>query len=62
MFRSSKLYLLMKILNERFVDTNSKDKIVIVSEWVSYLDVIETHVSEIGFTCGKYFNFVGFII
>lgn len=53
-FISSKLVLMLKILEERFVNTKSKDKIVIVSEWVDFLDLIEEHISRIGFTSGKF--------
>lgn len=53
-YQSSKLTVLKNVLEERFVDTESKDKIVIVSEWVTYLDVIEEHLSELGMTCGNY--------
>lgn len=53
MFLSSKISFLIKVLDERFVQTRCKDKIVIVSEWVGFLDLIEQQVGDIGLTCGK---------
>lgn len=53
-FVSSKLFFLLKVLKEKFIDKKNKDKIIIVSEWVVFLDIIEEHISGLGLTSGKF--------
>lgn len=51
---SSKIKIMLDIIKDRFVQTGNSDKIVIVSEWISYLRIIGHFLETIGITYDMY--------